>query len=59
MCCRSIVANPGEALSKAYVTLERTMNLACFTPPGAKTVWVDNRQETTVDLLAAVRSVFK
>ena len=52
------VANPGKSSFEAYVTLERTDEPGVlYATGGAKTVWVNYRQERSVALPVAVRAL--
>ena len=52
------VANPGKSSFEAYVTLERTDEPGVlYATGGAKTVWVNYREERSVALPAAVRAL--
>jgi len=50
------VAKPGRSSFEAYVTLERTDEPGVlYASGGAKTVWVNYREERSVALPAAIR----
>ena len=52
------VAKPGRSSFEAYVTLERTDEPGVlYATGGAKTVWVNYREERSVALPAAVRAL--
>jgi acyl-CoA thioester hydrolase len=52
------VAKPGRSSFEAYVTLERTDEPGMlYATGGAKTVWVNYREERSVALPAAVRAL--
>ena len=60
MLAKHYVANPGRSSFEAYVTLERTDEPGVlYATGGAKTVWVNYREERSVPLPQSVRELIE